>query len=89
MQLDQVRLFEKQEQAHSEVVQESVAVTVRATETLRAATADFNESLDSLKKIHKKQIEDKDRAIRIMAIAIVIMAACCIGLGTKLIINKC
>ena len=49
-------LLEKQMEIHEQVAEEATQMTIVANETLRTATKEFTETVESLKKTQKKRI---------------------------------
>lgn len=82
-------LLEKQMEIHEQVAEEATQMTIVANETLRTATKEFTETVESLKKTQKKELSERDRTIKILVIALLIITGCCTYLGTRVITTKC
>jgi hypothetical protein len=81
--------LEKQNEAYTQIADESTQVAILANETLRTATTEFNEAIERMKKVHKKQLSDSQRTIKILIVALVIVAGCSAYLGTRILTNRC
>lgn len=81
--------FKKLQEEHSEVANEATHLSVQATEALRQATADYLSSTDTMKKIHKKEITERDSVIKGLIVSLLAVTACTIYLGIRVITNKC
>lgn len=83
------QVFQKLHEEHSQVAQEATEISVQATEALRQATADYRSSTEQMKKLHKKEISERDSVIRGLICALLAVTGCSIYLGTRIILNKC
>lgn len=82
-------LMEKQIENHSQVADGALQLTGLANETLKTATKEFSETVSILRSVHRKEIEQHRRTIRIMTVALIALTGCCIYLGSRIFINKC
>lgn len=84
--LDAYRQLEKEEH---QVAQEASEIARSTQQAYRDAISQFEMSTDSIKKIHRKQISERDNTIKGLAVALLAVSACAIFLGVKLVMVKC
>ena len=84
-----IKLFEQQVEAHSQVADEATQLTLLASETLKKATTDFSETVENMKKRHKIEIRQNEKCIKILVAALIIVTICFTSVSIKLITNRC
>lgn len=73
----------------NQVTLEASHIAEASQQALKDFTQQFEMSSKSMRAKHLEEISKKDNTIKMLVVVILILSACTISLGTKLIINKC
>jgi hypothetical protein len=84
--LDAYKQLEREE---CQVAEEASEIARSTQQAYKDAISQFEMSTDSMKKIHHKQISERDNTIKVLAVSLLAVTVCAVFLGTKLITLKC